>query len=84
MDGRARADDGTGSRSTQLDIIGTGWAFPVGDVRGLADHLTRLGADPERATALRSAARASYETRYSPSVDLARLERVYSDVVAAR
>ena len=64
------------------DVVGdgTGWAFPTGEARGLAALLSGLGADPERAAALRGAARASYDARYSPSVDLARLERVYAEV----
>lgn len=68
------------------DVVGdgTGWAFPTGDARGLAAQLALLGADPRRAAALRPVARASYEARYSPGVDLARLEQVYTDVTVTR
>ena len=67
------------------DIIGdgTGWAFPTGDANGLAAHLSSLAANRERAASLRLAARASYEARYSPTVDLARLEQVYAEVTGA-
>lgn len=67
------------------DVIGdgTGWAFPTGDAGGLAVHLSSLGADRGLAASLRQAARASYDARYSPTVDLARLERVYAEVTGA-
>ena len=64
------------------DVVadGTGWTFTVGDAASLADQLTMLAADPGRAASLRTAARSSYLERYSPEVDLARLERVYASV----
>lgn len=60
----------------------TGWTFRTGDAGSLAERLTTLAADPMLAASLREAARASYEKRYSPEVDLARLEAVYAEVVS--
>jgi glycosyltransferase involved in cell wall biosynthesis len=64
------------------DVIAddVGWAFGVRDPASLARTLASLVADPELARSRRSAARKSYETRYSPSVDLRRLEDVYHSV----
>ena len=61
---------------------GAGWSFRTGDSQNLARQLAVLAAEPERAAALRRAARDSYEARYSPTVDLVRLERVYTEVTA--
>ncbi len=61
---------------------GVGWSFRTGDPASLAVELERIVAAPGRAAALREAARDSYERRYSPEVDLARLEQVYRDVTA--
>lgn len=58
----------------------TGWSFATGDVASLTEALKRLVAAPQLAADRRAAARASYEKRYSPPVDLARLEAVYGDV----
>lgn len=60
-----------------------GWAFRTGDPESLAKHLAMLAADPTMAAAMRDAARASYEARYSPTTNLARLERVYAEVAGA-
>lgn len=61
-----------------------GWAFETGDVASLSRHLQALAADPGRAQSRRRAARASYLARYSPEVDLRRLERVYHEVAMTR
>jgi glycosyltransferase involved in cell wall biosynthesis len=64
------------------DVIGdgTGWSFAMGDSDDLARHLTVLAAEPDRSAALRGPARASYEKRYSPGVDLVRLETIYRQI----
>jgi glycosyltransferase involved in cell wall biosynthesis len=61
-----------------------GWSFPVKDTAGLARTLTALVADRQTTLALRPRARASYERRFSPTVNLARLEDVYRSVTVAR
>lgn len=61
-----------------------GWAFRTGDPDDLARHLSRIAASPAEAESRRTRARASYERRYSPQVDLDRLEAVYRDVIGAR
>jgi len=67
------------------DVIadGVGWAFRTGDSDALAEQLTLVAKDPGRAAALRERARTSYLERYSPEVDLVRLEQVYRDVSGA-
>jgi glycosyltransferase involved in cell wall biosynthesis len=60
-----------------------GWAFRVRDAGSLAAALTTLVADPTLARSRRAAARKSYETRYSPPVDLRRLEQVYQSVASS-
>lgn len=59
----------------------SGVTFPTGDPDALASVLTGLAADPGAWHRHRTAARASYEKRYSPQVDLPRLEAVYTGVV---
>jgi glycosyltransferase involved in cell wall biosynthesis len=68
------------------DVVGdgTGWSFPVQNSDALARILQHVADDPTRAYGLRDAARNSYEARYSPTVDLARLEAVYEAVLAER
>jgi glycosyltransferase involved in cell wall biosynthesis len=68
------------------DVVGdgTGWTFATGDSSSLAAQLSVLAADPGRASSLRPAARASYEARYSPEVDLTRLEEIYREVSPPR
>lgn len=61
-----------------------GWTFGVGDVASCTAALSQRVLDPAPARAMRPRARASYERRYSPSVDIGRLESVYRDVVAER
>lgn len=43
----------------------TGWTFPVGDARALADHLRRLAAEPETRGRMAAAARRRAETLFS-------------------
>ncbi len=68
--------------SAELLADSAGEAFAVGDAASLAGVLSRLAASPETWRERRGAARRSYERRYSPSVDIARLEAVYADVTA--
>jgi glycosyltransferase involved in cell wall biosynthesis len=67
------------------DVVGAGvgWSFRMGDVDDLARHLSVIAADPDRSTALRGRARQTYESRYSPAVDLIRLEEIYRQVSGA-
>lgn len=67
------------------DVVGdgVGWSFRTGDAAALAEQLTAVAADLDRASALRDRARQSYLTRYSPDVDLRRLERVYHEVAGS-
>lgn len=67
--------------SAEVLADGVGWAFRTGDATALAAELDRLRQDPGVAAGLRSAARASYDTRYSPVLDLRRLEDVYREVI---
>lgn len=66
------------------DVIAddVGWAFRVRDAGSLAETLTELVADPELPRSRRAGARRSYEARYSPEVDLRRLEEIYRSIVA--
>ncbi|MBA2574834.1 MAG: glycosyltransferase family 4 protein [Nocardioidaceae bacterium] len=64
-----------------VEADGVGWTFQVKDSHSLVEQLTRLVLEPSHAAALRNAARQSYERRYSPPVDLIRLERVYREVI---
>ncbi len=59
-----------------------GEEFGVGVPDALAAVLTSVATDPARWRARRARARRSYERRYSPQVDLPRLEAVYAGVVA--
>ncbi|MFD2091530.1 glycosyltransferase family 4 protein [Blastococcus deserti] len=59
-----------------------GWAFPVKDSAALAGTLAGLVADPRTTRERRRRARDSYERRFSPWVNLARLEDVYRSVTA--
>lgn len=62
---------------------GTGVAFEPGNAQSLAGVLTQVAADPAGWRARRTLARRSYETRYSPEVDLPRLEAIYADAIAS-
>lgn len=63
---------------------GVGWNFAVGDARSCANALTDRVHDARGARSIRTAARASYERRYAPDVDLERLESTYLAVIAER
>jgi glycosyltransferase involved in cell wall biosynthesis len=68
------------------DVVadGVGWTFRVGDVASCAAELTKRISHPGAAKAMRPVARKSYERRYSPAVDVKRLEAVYRDVISQR
>lgn len=70
--------------STELLEDHAGEAFRVGDAESLAEVLTRLAAQPAVWGERRQAARASYDARYSPAVDVRNLEAVYADLLPAR
>ena len=65
------------------DVVGddAGEAFQVGNPAALAPVLSRLAAEPMLWAERGTRARASYERRYSPTVDLSALEAVYAGVV---
>jgi glycosyltransferase involved in cell wall biosynthesis len=65
-----------------VEIDGAGWSFEVQNPASLAAKLGDIVTDPGRAAAMRTAARASYDRRYAPGVDIARLEAIYRDVIA--
>ncbi len=58
-----------------------GETFPVGDATALRDVLRRVIDDPAQLRDMRERARASYERRYSPTVDVQRLEEVYAELM---
>jgi glycosyltransferase involved in cell wall biosynthesis len=58
-----------------------GETFPVGDAAALREVLRRVIDDPVQLRNMRERARASYEKRYSPTVDVTRLEEVYADLI---
>jgi len=58
-----------------------GVAFRVADPDALALRISQVAADPDGWRNRRPLARRSYEQRYSPDVDLRRLETVYADVI---
>ncbi len=64
------------------DVVGdgVGWSFQTGNVADLERHLSDLANHPERSLSLRERARNNYESRYSPAVDLVRLEDIYREV----
>ena len=68
--------------STEVLADGAGWAFPTGDAAGLARSLSDLQADPGMARGLRERARNSYDSRYSPEVDVVRLVQIYREVAS--
>jgi glycosyltransferase involved in cell wall biosynthesis len=65
------------------DVIAdrVGETFPVGNASALRDVLRRVIDDPSHLREMRGRARASYETRYSPTVDVQRLEAVYAELI---
>ncbi|MBA3523546.1 MAG: glycosyltransferase [Geodermatophilaceae bacterium] len=66
------------------DIVGddTGVAFATGDAAALAAALSGIVTAPQVWADRRAVARQSYLDRYTPEVDLARLEQIYRDVTA--
>ena len=64
-----------------VEADGVGITYRVGDAGALRDALELVIRNPEHMAQRRGAARASYEKRYSPDVDLERLENVYADVM---
>ncbi len=61
----------------------TGMLVPPGDVRALARAIGRLLDEPGRAAALGAAARRAVETRFDARTMVARLERLYTERLAA-
>jgi glycosyltransferase involved in cell wall biosynthesis len=64
-----------------VEADGVGDTFRVGDADALRDVLRKVIDDPAHMTNMRARARASYEKRYSPTVDVERLEQVYADLI---
>lgn len=60
-----------------------GVLFRTGDADDLATVLAEVAAEPAEWAARRQRARRSYDKRYSPEVDLRRLEAVYADVIGS-
>ena len=59
-----------------------GWTFKTGDAFDLAQQLGHLERPRDQLREARQRARRSYETNYSPSVNLKRLEALYGEVVS--
>jgi glycosyltransferase involved in cell wall biosynthesis len=68
------------------DVIadGVGWSFRMGDPGSLAEQLTAIARQPERSLELRQRARQTYLERYTPEVDLVRLEKIYHEISGAQ
>ena len=64
-----------------VEADGVGETFRVGDANALRDALRKVIADPAHMSGMRGRARASYERRYSPTVDVQRLEAVYTELI---
>lgn len=58
----------------------TGRTVTVGDAAALADALADLAAHPERTATMGRAARARYEARYTPEINLTELRSIYERV----
>jgi glycosyltransferase involved in cell wall biosynthesis len=67
--------------SAELLEDGAGWTFRTGDAEDLARRFSELAGRPSTTHDLRRVARESYERRYSPQQNLARLLSVYNDVL---
>ncbi len=61
-----------------------GWTFPTGDPAGLARVLGELLADLGWMDAARERARAAYLHRYTPAVNLRKLESLYGRLTSTR
>lgn len=66
--------------SMELLEDGAGASFKVADASSLAHVLSGISSNPQLWQARRLRARDSYVGRYSPTVDLRRLEAVYAEV----
>lgn len=68
------------------DVVadGAGVAFSVGEAGSLAAALSDVVSDRAGWAARRERARASYVERYTPEVDLRRLEIIYGELIEAR
>ena len=62
----------------------SGRLFNSGDFRSLAEEARALAAAPEERARLGAAARAAYETRYTPERAIASLERIYEQAIESR
>lgn len=65
-----------------VEADGAGWSFEVQNPASLAERLREIVTNPSAAAAMRQIARKSYDRRYAPDVDIARLEAVYREVIA--
>lgn len=72
-----------GALETLVEPGVTGWLFDPADAAGLAALLARAQADPERVAVLGRRARAAYEARYSPEVNLRALVGIYQQSMRA-
>jgi len=70
--------------SAELVEDDAGQAFRTGDPVALAEALTSVNDHRDQWQHRQHAARRAYERRYSPTVDVTRLEAVYHDVGAGR
>lgn len=62
----------------------TGLQFTPGDSDDLARQVAWISAHPSETTAMRKAARAEYEMRYSLESNYPILCRIYADAIAGR
>ena len=62
----------------------TGFLFPHADASALAQAVARATADPHTLRAMRPAARASYEARFTPEGNLDRLVAIYGRAIGRR
>jgi glycosyltransferase involved in cell wall biosynthesis len=67
--------------SSELLEDRAGWCFSKGDSPDLAKAIEGVATDPETTTGIRQRARSSFEARYSPPVNLQRLETVYQSLL---
>lgn len=70
--------------SGELLADNAGWTFRTADAGSLADGIRALSPNVNRALEKRTAARTSYEARYSPQVNLQKLETLYHDLSPRR
>jgi glycosyltransferase involved in cell wall biosynthesis len=70
--------------SKELLEDGAGWAFRTGHPDDLARVMDAVASGPDTVSGLRQRARASFDARYSPAVDTARLETLYRSLRGER